>query len=48
MSANTTVTTFRASRLGDGAASVVPHDMQNRARSGFSVPQLGQTTIPEV
>ena len=25
-------------------ASALPHDMQNRARSGFSVPQLGQST----
>ena len=44
-SANTTVTTLRASRAASGTASVAPHDMQNRATSGFGVEQLGQATI---
>jgi hypothetical protein len=29
-------------QLVQRAASTVPQDMQKRARSGFSVPQLGQ------
>ena len=45
MSANTTVTTLRASRAGSGAASAAPHDMQKRATSGFGVEQFGQATI---
>src|SRR5258707_11198264 len=43
-SAKTTVRTLRASRAGAAAASAVPHDMQNRAASGFGVPQVGQVT----
>ena len=45
MSANTTVTTLRASRAGSAALSGAPQDMQKRATSGFGVEQLGQATI---
>ena len=44
-SANTTVTTLRISRMGSGAASPPPHDMQNRAASGFSVPHPAQVVM---
>src|SRR5450759_2358148 len=44
-SANTTVTTLRTSRLGSGAVRAPPHAMQNRATSGFGVPQLVQADI---
>jgi hypothetical protein len=33
-------------QLGQLTDSSAPHDMQNRARSGFSVLQLGQTPPP--
>jgi hypothetical protein len=33
-------------QLGHFAFSSPPHDMQNRARSGFWVPQLGQIPPP--
>jgi hypothetical protein len=43
-SANTTVTTLRSSRAGASGSAVSrpPQRMQNRATSGFSVPQAGQ------
>ena len=44
MSANTTVTTLRASRAGSGAARAAPHAMQKRATSALSVEQTGQVT----
>jgi hypothetical protein len=34
-----------APQLGQRRSSVAPQDMQNRARSGFSVPQLAQDAI---
>jgi len=34
---------FSAPQEGQLGSSVAPHDMQKRARSGFSVEQLGQT-----
>jgi hypothetical protein len=34
---------FSAPHEGHFGESGVPHDMQKRARSGFSVAQLGQT-----
>ena len=43
-SQNTTVTVFRTSPLGSGAASGAAHSRQNFARSGFSVPQRSQIT----
>jgi hypothetical protein len=40
------VTTFRSSRGGVIATpSGAPHELQNRASSGFSRPQAAQTTI---
>jgi hypothetical protein len=48
MAANTTVMTLRASRLGAGGASLVTHDVQKRATSGFAVPQFGHVTMPGV
>ena len=45
MSANTTVTTLRASRAGSGAASAAPQAMQKRATSAFSVEQAGHVAI---
>ena len=43
-SAKSTVTTLRSSRAGAaGASSAAPHAWQNRAVSGFSAEQLGQT-----
>jgi len=32
---------FSALQLGQRGENAVPHDMQKRARSGFSAPQLG-------
>jgi hypothetical protein len=34
---------FSVPHDGHFGSSVAPHDMQKRARSGFSVEQLGQT-----
>jgi hypothetical protein len=33
---------FSAPQLGHSGASSAPHDMQKRARSGFSAEQFGQ------
>src|SRR5204863_7620445 len=37
---------FSVPHVGQTAESVPPHDMQKRARSGFSVPQVGHATPP--
>jgi hypothetical protein len=37
---------FSVAQVGQVGNSAAPHDMQKRALSGFSVPQLGQTPPP--
>ena len=45
-SEKTIVTVFRTSRAGADGTSSAPQKPQSRNRSGFSSPQLGQTSMP--